>query len=533
MAKTNIGLVFCPGWSIDAPPLALATLAAYVRGQTRHTAACFDLNSRFYRAAGRFQTYWDNLRLSILFWLDEGSVERFIRENGNLVEGCVREILASPCRVLGFSVCNSQALFALALARRIKAADPSRIIIFGGPECDRHISGPAFARESAVDGVVMGEGEAVLGPLLDGVSETGLLPAIPGLLLNLGGGRIQDCGPAAPCRDLDQLPFADYSDFSAQWAAGEYRAAGDLWLFTSRGCLGHCHFCQQCLLCGGFRTKSAERIFAEIKHLAQQLPGIKKIFFSDLLINGDLQVLERLCDLLLAARLQLKWGGHAVVSPRMSEALLRKMAAAGCSFLWLGLESGSERVRRLMNKNPFTNDEAAGFLQRGARAGIELQGNFMFGMPGETRGDFSETLAFLTRVKPWLHSVAESNRLCAIYPETYLYSHAGDLGILHADSILFWEMADGSNGYLERLRRSEEFTRLARSLGIPSCSRGLPFPKWLYLGDYFSFKGDRRLAGLCYRRSRRYESLPELADRKLAGLSGAGPAPGSLPGHGK
>ncbi|MBI5623725.1 MAG: radical SAM protein [Elusimicrobia bacterium] len=528
--RTAIALVICPAWSMDCPSLALATLASHVRGRTRHRAVCFDFNGAFYRAAGPDRRYWDDLGISTIFWRDEASVLRLIGRHQALFDRCVSDILESGCPVVGFTVYLPMLRFSLELARAVKRRDPSRIVVFGGHECAREYAGMRLSREDAVDAVALGEGEAVLGLLLDGVAAQGRLPAVPGLILNLGKGRIQDCGDAPPLRELDAVPFADYSDFAEDLSAGRFNAAGALGIAGSRGCARACRYCDQWRFWDRYRSMGGERIYEEMRHQVRTHPGTRRFYFMSLLVNGAPQSLERFCDLMISEPLGVRWWGQADVRPEMTPALVRKMAAAGCAFLAVGIESGSERIRRRMNKS-FTNDEACAFLGGLKDAGIDAQANFMFGLPGEEAADFRETLAFLERARPWLSAAYASTRFCYIYRGSYIYEHAEEFGILDREQTEFWETADGSNTYLVRLRRYEEFCRLARRLDLPFCHRRISFPKWFLLGSYFAHKGEPRRAARFFRRSARRESVPEIALARLGALeiparaAAAGPRP--------
>jgi radical SAM superfamily enzyme YgiQ (UPF0313 family)/sulfatase maturation enzyme AslB (radical SAM superfamily) len=521
-------LAQCPGWGRSAPPYAPAALAAYLRANSAHKVLCLDLNSRVYHASGA-KELWDDKDLYSM-WEDGPAVSRLITSNRELVEGFVREILETGAPLIGFTVHTTSFLFTLELAKLIKAKAPNKVIILGGPQCSRSQSALKLAAEPCVDAVCTGEGEELLLKVTDSVASGGGIPRLPGLVINLGGGKVLDCGDAPGPADLDSLPFPDYSDFSADMTAGKYADPKRLEILDSRGCPTRCNFCSEWQFWKTYRSMSGARIFAEIERQVKKHPGISHFYFAGSLANGRPSELEDFCDRVIASGLNITWEGQAAVHPAMT-ALAPKMARSGCTWLGVGIESGSERLLRAMHK-PLNLKTALANLRAYAQAGIKVQSNFMFGMPGETRADFDRTLKFLVQARPFLDSVLASQSFCVLDKNTPLYNKAADFGITGREHHLYWSAGRGRNTYPERLKRYEEFCRLALFLGLPETSgvlRKKP-DKWLLLGDYYLHAGDKARARTCYRRSLETENFRETSERRLYEL-GAKPAaaPRGLP----
>ncbi len=504
-------LAQCPGWGRSAPPYAPACLAAYLHARSRHGALCLDLNNRVYHASSS-KELWDDKDLYSM-WEDGPAVARLIAANRALMDGVVLEILATGAPLIGFTVHTTSFLFTLELARLIKARAPEKVILLGGPQCSRSQSALKLAAEPCVDAVATGEGEEVLLKVLDSVTAGRGVPRLPGLIINQGGGKTLDCGDAPGPAGLDPLPFPDYSDFSADMAAGKYGDPSRLEILDSRGCPTRCNFCSEWQFWKSYRSMSGARVFAEIAHQVKKHPGIKHFYFAGSLINGRPAELEKFCDNVIASGLEITWEGQAAVHPAMT-ALAPKLARSGCTWLGVGLESGSERLLRAMHK-PIALKTALANLRAYALAGIKVQANFMFGLPGETRADFDRTLKFLVRARPFLDSVLASQSFCVLDKNTPLYNNAGDFGIKGREHHLYW--SSGRNTYPARLKRYEEFCRLALFLGLPETSgvlRKKP-DKWLLLGDYYLHSGDKPKARACYRRSLKTENFRETAALRL------------------
>ncbi|MCX5714499.1 MAG: radical SAM protein, partial [Candidatus Omnitrophica bacterium] len=499
----KVALLQCPGWGRDCPPYTLALLSAWLRNNG-HQAFTFDLNNALYCSGpDKYKRMWDDKDL-YSFWSNESLIGEFLQENERMMDFQIGKILDTDAKIVGFTVHFTSLLVSLAIARKIKAKAPDKIVVFGGPDCYRDMKGTAIINQEAVDIVVTGEGELTLLELVEIVEKSGKVDFCKGTFLKKDG-QVIDCGDRPVINDLDSTPFADYSDFSDDIALGHYREPERLEILDSRGCVTCCHFCSEWQFWKSFRSMSGERIFEEITFQMRKNPGVNYFYFIGSLLNGDPGALWRFCNLVIENNLKLRWSGQAVVRPEMTQGLLEDMRRAGCEWLGIGIESGSQRVRDKVNKH-FTNKNAEEMLRYAHQAGITTQVNFMFGIPSETENDFQESLEFLKRNRENIDSVLASQSFCVIDKGTYLHTHAKELGIKNAHHHLYWETKD--NNYLVMQRRYEEFCRLALSLGLPETSGVLRVKpdKWLLSGDYHNFKKDYAPAVESYKNSFMTES---------------------------
>jgi radical SAM superfamily enzyme YgiQ (UPF0313 family)/molybdenum cofactor biosynthesis enzyme MoaA len=489
----------------EAPPFSVVCLAGYVRAHG-HRPLSVDLNNGLYHAAPpELKKRWDADQYS--FWENRDAVERLFKDAELTVDTQVRRILESGARLVGFATHTTSFLASLAMAERLKREDPSIQIVFGGYQAAREKCAFDFIKDPRVDGVAVGEGEATLVEALDALQRgESRLPAIPGLLVKDAKGKVVDSGDREPIADFDAFPFPDYSDFKNEIVAGLYSDPHRLDVLDGRSCVRRCAFCNEWQYWGKFRSRSGARILEEIRHQLKAHPTVDHFYFTGLLLNGNLRELSNFCDLALDSGLKFTWGGQAIVQPGMTKPMLDKMAAAGCRWLGYGVESGSEAVRFRINKK-FSNENAYSTLKATKEAGIKAQINVMFGMPSETRDEHRETLAFLTRVRPYLDSVLASQSFAVIDKDTPLHREPEKWGVTNADHHLFWESNGGENDYAERFRRYEEFCRLALYLGVQETSGVLRVKpdKWSLLGQYYEYKKSWTKAVLCYRRSLKRE----------------------------
>ncbi len=454
----KIALVQCPAWGRLNPPLALSMLAAYLRSQGKEVLL-FDLNNDlFHKVKEEDRALWHLGSES--FWENKASVAKFVSDYKELLEDFVNQILQTETGLIGFSIFNSSTELSLFIAEKIKKLAPNKTIIFGGPNCAPHINGTEVIKSSAVDIMVIGEGELVLNEIINLFDKYGKVDFCKGTWLKKEG-KVIDCGTGDLIEDLNLLPFADFGDFSLSAYTAPYR----LPIYLSRGCPNRCVYCNESVFWRGYRHRSGARVFQELKHQTDKHKGVTHFDFSDSLVNANLKELSIMADLIIDNGLKITWGGQAVIRPYMTSDLLAKLKQSGCLALGYGIESGSQKVLSLMRKG-FTVEEAERVIRDTHKAGIDVVTNFMFGFPGETDENFEETLQFVAKNKEYISTLNPSLAYTAIGVGTYLHAHPEEYGIDLSAGYLYWRTKDGQNTYEKRKIRYERFCRQALSLNI-------------------------------------------------------------------
>jgi len=453
--KLKTALVQCPAWGRHCPPPALGLLAAALR-QRGHEVAVFDFNNAFHEAApAREKALWGDCG----FWEDPRRVARFASAHEARIDAAVTEILDSEARVVGFSIFNSSIETSLRFARKIKERDPGRIVVFGGPQVALNWKGRAALGYADVDAVVSGEGEVTLPEMVEGIERRGRLQPTPGAWTRISG-RMVGIKPRPEIADLDQVPFPDYSGFDF----ARYEFPDKMYTFLTRGCINRCVFCGESLFVERFRHRTGPRVHAEIRHEVSRHPEIGLFEFSDCLINGRLQELMALADLLIEQGPKIRWQAQAIVRPFMTRGVFDKLAASGCREMLFGIESGSQRVIDRMRKG-FRVADAENVVRDAAQAGIDVVANFMVGFPGETDADFAATLAFVEKNARWIRYVNPDQTTTGMAPGTYLWEHWDEFGIVEPDG-LNWRTRDGRNTIDIRRGRYERFRKRCKALGV-------------------------------------------------------------------
>ncbi len=250
------------------------------------------------------------------------------------------------------------------------------------------------------DFVLIGEGEVTLGELLDRLhhrsdAEAAALDDILGLAWP--GGRTPRRSDLV---QLDELPFPAWDLIDVE----RYR---DVWLrhygyysmnmVTTRGCPYHCNWCAKPIWGQRYHSRSPENVTAELKWLKETYRP-DHIWFTDDIFGLKPGWIERFGQL---AREQ-----NAVIpfkcllrADLIKPSVVKGLKEAGCQTVWMGAESGSQKILDAMEKGTTVAQIAEARRWLGA-AGIEVAYFLQFGYPGETRADIEATLAMVRATQP-------------------------------------------------------------------------------------------------------------------------------------
>jgi radical SAM superfamily enzyme YgiQ (UPF0313 family) len=476
----KIALIQCPLWGTFDPPIGLAQLTSYLKKQG-HQVEAFDLNIKLYLNQGednRAIWAWEESD----FWHNPENVEEFFLNNSGIINHYVEQILKDNIGIVGFSVNVASRLFSLEFARRLKHWKKGVIIVFGGPIFLKQSFINDILGEDSVDIVIPGEGILAFSALIDAFKSGKEIDSCKGLMFKRGGAII-NTGPETLI-DLNSLPFLDFANLDLD----DYDDGTHISLMASRGCVRRCVFCSDAPCWPDFRVMSGKRIFEELKFHKDRYNGkLGHIDFIDLVFNGNINSLIEFCDLMIKADLDLSWTANMYIRPEMTHEVIKKMKAAKCVHIIIGIESGSERVLRLMNKY-YSMADADRIIKQMYEEGICVTANFMFGFPGEAEEDFELTLDFLRRNGKYM-GVYPSRTYCALEEFSYLDKHLEEFGIkLNPPNHLFWDSVDGKNTYPERLSRCRKFCQLALELGVEitvGVQTTVELDEWFNLGCYY------------------------------------------------
>lgn len=264
---------------------------------------------------------------------------------------------------------------------------------------------PTFCPEEVmqnpnIDFVIGGEGEI---PLLNLIKElkkdSPRWESIPRISYRTRDGQVKNNSQADMISNLDELPFpardlvlnCDYTTYKAHCIS------------TSRGCPYTCSFCADRSLWGGrVRRRSVENVIEELRLLRDTYKP-SYVDFVDGTFTFDRKYLERFCNTMIDQKLNIQWRCTARYD-NLDEDLLQLMKKSNCTGLYLGFESGSNRVLNTIDKHT-TVEQNIRVSKMIYRSGIPSVTAIMLGLPGEGKDDMEETLRSMKIVKTDLFDI--------------------------------------------------------------------------------------------------------------------------------
>ena len=329
----------------------------------------------------------------------------------------VSEIFSTKPDIIGISATTPTFNSALSIARQIRAGLPSATIILGGA----HITAMPLEAMSAgpFDIGVIGEGEETLVELAGHISEgkSKRFSGIKGIIFKENGEFILN-PPRPAINDLDSLSYparnllAPLSSYRPTPAS--YRRLPLGVLITSRGCPQQCAFCDRAVFGNGYRKRSPENVLGEVEELVYKY-GAREIRFFDDCFTLDKERTIKICQGLRKIKPRLPWT-CLTTAGSVNRELLKEMSSSGCWQVLYGLESGSDRMLKLLKKGA-TLEQNIQAVNWAKEAGLSVRGDFIVGTPGETEETLWETLNFALKMKL---DYAHFNKFVP-YPGTELY----------------------------------------------------------------------------------------------------------------
>ena len=205
--------------------------------------------------------------------------------------------------------------------------------------------------------------------------------------------------------DIENLPEPDYSYFDLDQYNYLYPGQREVYITGSRGCVRKCTYCDVERFWPKYRYRSGQSISDEIIRNYERF-GVTRFYFTDSLINGSLKLFADMCDKLAKYRFDkpISWSGQFIFRQKKTipQDHFAVMAKAGADILFVGIETGSDRVRRDMGKN-FTNDDIDFQLEQCHKYGIKVIPLMFTGYITETLDDHLDNLKVFER---WQRFVA-------------------------------------------------------------------------------------------------------------------------------
>jgi len=235
---------------------------------------------------------------------------------------------------------------------------------------------------------------------------------------------------APQIQDLDALPHVtdvykrdlDVTRYDVPFLMHPYVS-----LYTTRGCPAQCIFClwPQTLSGHPWRKRSTGDVAREMAKAKEYWPNVKEFFFDDDTFN-----IQKARTIELCAKLKpqdLTWSCTSRVTTDFET--LKAMKEAGCRLLIVGYESGDPQILKNIKKGA-TVERARQFTKDCHHLGLVIHGDFILGLPGETRETIDNTIAFAKGLDVQTIQVSVAHA----YPGTELYDYVVKNGFLVSGS---------------------------------------------------------------------------------------------------
>jgi anaerobic magnesium-protoporphyrin IX monomethyl ester cyclase len=303
-------------------------------------------------------------------------------------------IAATHSDIIGITATTLLYKSAMKLITIAKEVQPNATTVLGGSH-GTFWDENALHEYPALDVVVRREGEQTLLELADKLEAHASLSGVLGVTYRDGDETIRN--PDRPfIEDLDSLPFPAHHLLPLENLKHNGKIIFPL--VSSRGCVFWCDFCSTVRMFGrGYRWRSAKNVVDEMQ-LIHDRYGVDQVTFYDDAFSVNRDRVVEICRELHTRKLKLQWDCGTRVD-MVDPELLKIMRGAGCFAVWLGVESGSEKILGAMNKK-IKIEQTRQAYKTAHQIGLMTIANVVLGFPGETVETAQETINLVKELNP-------------------------------------------------------------------------------------------------------------------------------------
>ncbi|HYG20822.1 MAG TPA: radical SAM protein [Ohtaekwangia sp.] len=306
-------------------------------------------------------------------------------------------------RVVGIYTNLMTKLNVLTMVRFIKKTIPETLVILGGP--DVRYNAENYLRQSA-DILVMGEGEETMLELVNTFDLPNTTISFKEKLSQINGiaylvdGRVVQTAERPKLKDLDELSIPnrgkiDLKQYLDAWK--KFHGKSAISVSTMRGCPYTCKWCSRAVYGLSYRRRSPEKVVEELALIKKEY-NPDSLWFVDDVFTISHKWLEAFSAELKRKNVLIPYE-CITRADRMNEAVIRTLKETGCFRVWIGAESGSQKVIDLMDRRVNVH-QVRDMIQLSKKYGIESGTFIMLGYPGETEDDIEETIRHLKESDP-------------------------------------------------------------------------------------------------------------------------------------
>lgn len=270
-------------------------------------------------------------------------------------------------------------------------------IVVSGSDATDH---PDLYLRRGAAAVIIGEGEMTLADLADRILAGRSVEDVPGIAYLDESWGVRRTSVRQFIKTLDELPFpawdlVDVDRYKAVWYERHGRYSMNI--ATTRGCPYHCNWCAKPIYGQRYATRTPRAVVDEIAWL-QKHYAPDHLWIVDDVFGLKPGWVEEFAALLEERNIRVPFR-CLMRADQVTQGVAKALAAAGCRMLWMGAESGSQKVLDAMEKGLRVEDirEANRLLKN---AGIDVGVFLQFGYPGETWSDIEQTMQLARDIEP-------------------------------------------------------------------------------------------------------------------------------------
>ena len=307
-------------------------------------------------------------------------------------------------------------------------------IILGGPDVTYNVENYLNA---GADFLVIGEGEETTFELYQAIMHQGDFNQINGIAF-LENKTVIQTPARTKFRELDELPLPNRAaipneKYLETWKRNHGESS--MTISTQRGCPYTCKWCSTAVYGQSYRRRPAHLVAQEMKMLKDQY-NPDAIWFVDDVFTISHKWLTAFHEEVVKQKAQIRFE-CITRAERLNDEILRLLKEAGCFRIWIGAESGSQKIIDLMDRRVDVN-HVKKMIQNTNALGIETGTFIMVGYPGETEEDIAEKVEQLKSVVPhenlYTISGASKQGITPVLAKTldYIHQHRrrGDAAII-------------------------------------------------------------------------------------------------------
>jgi anaerobic magnesium-protoporphyrin IX monomethyl ester cyclase len=277
------------------------------------------------------------------------------------------------------------------------------IVVLGGPESANY---PAEYLASGGDVVVVGEGETTMEELLPALAANGphRLHGVAGTVFRDEAGAVITNPERQKIANLDTIPWPDRGRIDQARYVNAWRekhGTGSVNLITARGCPYKCNWCSHAVFGYTHRRRSYLDCANELEHIMGTWRP-DQVWYSDDVFTISHRWLFDYASELKRRNLRVPFETISRADRMMKDEVLETLADMGCYRIWIGSESGSQRILDAMERRVKV-EQVIWAAQAAKRYGIQVGMFLMWGYPGEQIEDIAATVELVKRCQPEVH----------------------------------------------------------------------------------------------------------------------------------